>query len=117
MSTCKSLAVKDFVNSARFCIAMSIPTISADVRRHVALQVPQGDSAEAGMAGAINGLGVKVGGLEALLALAQQRIADKADSADVDSLRHAHMHHVSSLLVPLHLDPGHHSCAEQPAQS
>ena len=50
-------------------------------------QVPKGDSAEAGMAGAINGLGAKVGGLEALLALAQQRIADKADSADVDSLR------------------------------
>ena len=39
------------------------------------------------MAGAINGLGAKVGGLEALLALAQQRIADKADSADVITLR------------------------------
>ena len=51
------------------------------------VQVPGGDSAEAGMAGAINGLGAKVGGLEALLALAQQRTADKADSTDVDSLR------------------------------
>lgn len=51
------------------------------------VQVPTGDSAEAGMVGAINGLGAKVGGLEALLSLAQQRIADKADSADVDSLR------------------------------
>lgn len=39
------------------------------------------------MAGAINGLGAKVGGLEALLSLAQQRIADKADLADVDNLR------------------------------
>ena len=51
------------------------------------MQVPKGESAEAGLAGAINGLGAKVGGLEALLALAQQRIADKADSADLDNLR------------------------------
>lgn len=51
------------------------------------VQVPKGDSAEAGMAGAINGLGARVGGLEALLTLAQQRIADKADSADLDSIR------------------------------
>ena len=51
------------------------------------LQVPAGDSAEAGLAGAINGLGAKVGGLEALLTLAQQRLADKADSTDIDSLR------------------------------
>jgi len=49
--------------------------------------VPQGDSEEAGLAGAINGLGAKVGSLEALLALAQQRIADKAGSAEVDALR------------------------------
>ena len=51
------------------------------------VQVPQGNSAEAGLAGAINGLGAKLGSLEALLALAQHRIADKADSAQVDSLR------------------------------
>ena len=51
------------------------------------VQVPQGNSAEAGLAGAINGLGAKLGSLEALLGLAQQRIADKADSAQVDSLR------------------------------
>ena len=51
------------------------------------VQVPKGNSAEAGLAGAINGLGAKLGSLEALLGLAQQRIADKADSAQVDSLR------------------------------
>lgn len=58
-----------------------------DVMELCGVQVPKGDDAEAGMVGAINGLGAKVGGLEALLSLAQQRIADKADSADVDSLR------------------------------
>lgn len=51
------------------------------------VQVPKGDSAEAGMAGAINGLGAKLGSLEALLTLAQQRITDKADSAELDTLR------------------------------
>lgn len=51
-------------------------------------QVTQGGSAaEAGMAGAINGLGAKVGSLEALLTLTQQRIADKADAAELAALR------------------------------
>ena len=51
-------------------------------------QVAQGGSAaEAGMAGAINGLGAKVGSLEALLTLTQQRIADKADAAELAALR------------------------------
>lgn len=62
------------------------------VREWCGVQVPKGDSAEAGMAGAINGLGAKVGGLEALLTLAQQRIADKADSGDLDSIRQAFYH-------------------------
>ncbi|KAL0040320.1 hypothetical protein WJX77_003396 [Trebouxia sp. C0004] len=54
------------------------------------LPVPQGGSAaEAGMAGAINGLGAKVGSLEALLSLTQQRIADKADAAELAALRAA----------------------------
>lgn len=39
------------------------------------------------MAGAINGLGAKVGGLEGLLTLTQQRIADKADAHELDALR------------------------------
>ncbi len=39
------------------------------------------------MAGAINGLGAKVGSLEALLTLIQQRIADKADAAELAALR------------------------------
>ncbi|DBA79439.1 TPA: hypothetical protein ACH3X2_007713 [Trebouxia sp. C0005] len=52
--------------------------------------VPQeGSAVEAGMAGAINGLGAKVGSLEALLSLTQQRIADKADAAELAALRAA----------------------------
>ena len=51
------------------------------------LQVPEGSSGEAGLVGAINSLGVKVGGLEALLGLTQQRLADKLDSAELNTLR------------------------------
>ncbi|KAL0045027.1 hypothetical protein WJX82_005766 [Trebouxia sp. C0006] len=51
--------------------------------------VPGGSAVEAGMAGAINGLGAKVGSLEALLTLTQQRIADKADAAELAALRAA----------------------------
>ena len=40
-----------------------------------------------GLSMAINGLGAKVGSLEALLSLTQQRIADKADAAELAALR------------------------------
>lgn len=41
------------------------------------------------VAGAVNGLGGKLASLEALLALSQQRIADKADTSQLDHLRSA----------------------------
>ena len=52
------------------------------------LQVTEGGKVDmADVAAAVNGLGSKLASLEALLALSQQRIADKADLAELDNLR------------------------------
>lgn len=52
------------------------------------LQVTEGGKVDlSDLAGAVNGLGSKLAGLEALLALSQQRVADKADAAELDNLR------------------------------
>ena len=81
------------------------------------LQVTEGGKVDMlDLAGAVNGLGSKLAGLEALLALSQQRIADKADAAELDNLRSVpvvlqkllhYMHHQKVLHHPNSLVASH----------